>query len=95
MQFQTPLLRGTLIRRYKRFLSDITLKDGREVVAHCANPGAMTGMAEPGMEVWVEPNDDPKRKLKFSWKLCDLGGDFVAVDTGLQRCRATPSSAQR
>lgn len=83
MQFQTPLLRGKLIRRYKRFLSDITLKDGREVVAHCANPGAMTGMAEPGMEVWVEPNDDPKRKLKFSWKLCDLGGDFVTVDTGL------------
>lgn len=84
MQFQTPLVRATLIRRYKRFLADILLPDGREVVAHCANPGAMTGLAEPGTIVWAEPNDDPKKKLDWAWKLTELpGGHFACVDTGL------------
>lgn len=84
MQFQTPLVRATLIRRYKRFLADILLPDGREVVAHCANPGAMTGLAEPGTIVWAEPNDDPKKKLDWAWKLAELpGGHFACVDTGL------------
>jgi len=81
MKYETPLIRGTLQRRYKRFLSDIRLEDGREVVAHCANPGAMTGLAEPGCRVWVEANDDPKRKLKFSWKLCELDTGFANIDT--------------
>lgn len=82
MKYETPLIRGTLQRRYKRFLSDITLEDGREIVAHCANPGAMTGLAAPGSRVWVEPNNDPKRKLKFSWKLCELEQGFANIDTG-------------
>lgn len=81
MDFETPLMAGKLLRRYKRFLSDIQLEDGREVVAHCANPGAMTGLAEPGQKVWVEPNDDPKRKLKFSWKLVEMADGFANIDT--------------
>jgi len=83
MQFQTPLIRASLVRRYKRFLADIILPDGREVTAHCANPGAMTGLMTPGVTVWVEPNDDPKRKLRYSWKLIELGDDWVCVDTAL------------
>jgi len=84
MRFQTPLVPATLIRRYKRFLADARLSDGREVTAHCANPGAMTGMAEPGMQIWLEPNDDPKRKLRYSWKLLELPRDhWAGVDTGL------------
>jgi len=83
MRFQTPLVPAVLIRRYKRFLADIRLADGREVVAHCPNPGAMTGLATPGARIWVEPNDDPKKKLKFGWRLVELaGGHFACVDTG-------------
>jgi len=82
MQYETPLIRATLIRRYKRFLADVTLEDGREVTAHVANPGSMMGMAEPGSVVWLEPNGDPKRKLKYSWKLVEVGNALVGVDTG-------------
>lgn len=85
MRFQTPLVPARLIRRYKRFLADIRLEaDGREVTAHCANPGSMMGLAEPGMRIWVEPNDDPKKKLKFGWRLVDHeNGHFTGVDTSL------------
>lgn len=84
MQFQTPLIRATLIRRYKRFLADVILPDGRQVTAHCANPGAMTGLNTEGMKIWVEPNDDPKRKLNYSWKLAELAGDnWAGIDTSL------------
>lgn len=84
MRFQTPLEPATLIRRYKRFLADIRLEDGREVTAHCANPGSMMGLAEPGSRIWVEPNDDPKKKLKYGWRLVDHGnGHFTGVDTAL------------
>ncbi|QFT94329.1 Sugar fermentation stimulation protein A [Roseovarius sp. THAF9] len=84
MRFQTPLEPATLIRRYNRFLADIRLEDGREVTAHCANPGSMMGLADEGMRIWVEPNDDPKKKLKYGWRLVDHGdGHFTGVDTGL------------
>ncbi|MBR9766065.1 MAG: DNA/RNA nuclease SfsA [Rhodobacteraceae bacterium] len=84
MRFQTPLLPATLLRRYKRFLADIRLEDGSEHVAHCANPGSMMGLAEPGMRIWVEPNDDPKKKLKYGWRLVEHpGGHFTGVDTSV------------
>lgn len=81
MDFHTPLIRATLLRRYKRFLADVKLEDGCEVTAHVANPGSMLGMKAEGMTVWLEPNDDPKRKLNYSWKLAEVGGAFVVVDT--------------
>lgn len=85
MRFQTPLVPAVLIRRYKRFLADVRLEsDGREVTAHCANPGSMMGLAEPGTRIWVEPNDDPKKKLKFGWRLVDHeNGHFTGVDTSV------------
>ncbi|MDU8927631.1 DNA/RNA nuclease SfsA [Alisedimentitalea sp. MJ-SS2] len=84
MRFQTALQPARLIRRYKRFLADIRLEDGREVTAHCANPGSMMGLAEEGTKIWVEPNDDPKKKLKFGWRLVDHGnGHFTGVDTSV------------
>jgi len=84
MKFQTPLIPARLIRRYKRFLADIELDDGSLVTAHCANPGAMTGLMDPGARIWVERNDDPKRKLRYSWKLLELAaGGFACIDTAL------------
>lgn len=82
MKFQTPLIRATLIRRYKRFLADVILPDGTEVVAHCGNPGAMTGLKDEGLRIWIEPNDDPKRKLNYAWKLVELPDEhWASIDT--------------
>ena len=84
MQFVSTLIRATLVRRYKRFLADVVLEDGREVVAHCPNPGAMTGLAEPGMRIWLEPNDDTRKKLDFGWRLVELpGGHMAGIDTAV------------
>ena len=77
MQFPEPLICGTLVKRYKRFLADVALDDGSIVTAHCPNTGAMTGCAEPGYKVWLCPNDDPKRKLKYTWE--------IAVDRDLYK----------
>ncbi len=82
MQFQSPLQPARLLRRHKRFLADIELPDGGMATAHCANPGAMTGLAEAGTKIWVEPNDDPRKKLKFAWRLVEHeDGHFTGIDT--------------
>ena len=84
MRFASPLIRGTLVRRYKRFLADVMLEDGREVTAHCANPGAMLGLNAPGTRVWLEAMGDPRRKLGFAWRLVELeGGHFAGIDATL------------
>jgi sugar fermentation stimulation protein A len=94
MRFQTELVPARLIRRYKRFLADCRLTDGREVVAHCANPGSMMGLAVAGSKIWLEPNDDPKKKLKFGWRLVDHeNGHFTGVDTALPN-RAVKAALQ-
>ncbi|MEP1537885.1 MAG: DNA/RNA nuclease SfsA [Paracoccaceae bacterium] len=94
MRFQTELVPATLIKRYKRFLADCRLEDGREVTAHCANPGSMMGLAEPGTRIWLEPNDDPKKKLKFGWRLIEhANGHFTGVDTSVPN-RALRSALQ-
>lgn len=82
MRFSPPLVRGTLIRRYKRFLADIRLDTGAEVIAHCANPGSMLGLAAPDSEVWLSPNTNPRAKLDWRWQLIRAEGHLVGVNTG-------------
>ena len=83
MKFASPLVRGTLLKRYKRFLADIQFPDGREITAHVANPGAMIGLATPGSEVWLSQSDNPKRKLAYSWELVKADGVLVGLNTAL------------
>lgn len=72
MRFSAPLIPGRLVRRYKRFLADVVLEDGRAVTAHVANTGSLMGLCAPGLKVFVEPSDNPKRKLPFTWRAVEL-----------------------
>lgn len=81
MLFPAPLVRGTLVRRYKRFLSDVILEGGAMVTAHCANSGSMLGVCEPGAEVWLSHQPGKGRKLDYSWELVRVDGGLVGVNT--------------
>ena len=75
-------MHGTLIRRYKRFLAEIRLDDGTEVVAHCTNSGSMKSCLENGAEVYLTPVTDPKRRTKFTWEMIKINGGWVGINTG-------------
>ena len=82
MIFPKKLIHGRLIKRYKRFLADVKLDDGTEVVAHCTNSGSMKSCLEDGAEVYLTPVNDPKRKTKFTWEMIKINGDWVGINTG-------------
>jgi sugar fermentation stimulation protein A len=85
MRFAAPLIPATLIKRYKRFLADVTMLDGSAITVHVANPGAMTGLATPGARVWLSKSDKAGRKLPHSWELVEAdfgrGLELVGVNT--------------
>jgi sugar fermentation stimulation protein A len=81
MRFAEPLTEGRLVRRYKRFLADVAFLDGRVETVHCANPGAMTGVAEPGMRIFLSRSAKASRKLPWSWELVETGGALIGINT--------------
>ncbi len=88
MLLPQPLVHGRLLQRYKRFFADMVLDDGREITAHCPNPGAMLGVNLPGQGGWVSWSDDPKRKLPWTLQLVEANGGaqgnvLVGVNTML------------
>lgn len=81
MIFSPPLLKGSLIKRYKRFLADIELENGTLITAHCPNSGAMQGLTDPGTPVWVSLSLNPARKLPYTWQMAEVDGVFVGMNT--------------
>ena len=81
MRFRSRLTRGTLIQRYKRFLADVRLANGRTVTAHCTNTGSMLGCKEPGSAVYLSRSDNLKRKLAYTWEMIRVGRTWVGINT--------------
>ena len=86
MRLPSPLLRGTLLQRYKRFLADVRLDDGRLITATCPNTGSMMGLATPGAPVWLSESSSPTRKYPHTWELVEAdlgkGPTLVGINTG-------------
>ena len=82
MEFTKVLIKGKLIKRYKRFFADIKLNK-EIVVAHCPNTGSMKGLLEEGNEVFISKNDNPKRKLKYTLEIIKVKNNLVGVNTHL------------
>ena len=81
MKFETPLVRGRLIKRYKRFLADVQLDSGKTITASCANTGSMLGLLHENVPVWLSEHDSPTRKYRHTWEMVenDMGNGPVLV----------------
>jgi sugar fermentation stimulation protein A len=81
MRFTSPLIPGTLLQRYKRFLADVRLANGDIVTAHCTNTGSMMGCKEAGSAVYISRSDNLNRKLAYTWELIEIEGSWVGINT--------------
>lgn len=83
MFFPSPLIRGTLLQRYKRFLADIRLDSGELITASVPNTGSMRGLTTPGSEAWLSTSDSPKRKYVHTLQIVHADNTLVGINTGL------------
>lgn len=83
MKFNERLLRGILIKRYKRFLADVLLDSNELVTVHCPNSGSMLSCSEPGRPVYVSRSNKAGRRYPYTWELIDMHGALVGVNTGI------------
>ncbi len=81
MRFESTLIRGILIQRYKRFLADIRLADGEIVTVHCTNTGSMLGCKAPGSDVLVSRAANLNRKLAYTWEMIRVDRNWVGINT--------------
>jgi len=77
------LIEGTLISRYKRFMADVKLRNGRVVTAHCPNSGSMKTCCEPGRRVYISRSDRPGRRLKYTWEMIEMPSSLVGINTSV------------
>ena len=75
------LIEGILIKRYKRFMADVKLRNNHVVTAHCPNSGRMTECCEPGRPVYLSRADNPSRRLKYTWEMIHMETSLVGVNT--------------
>jgi len=83
MKFQTKLLSGTLVKRYKRFLADVELESGEKITVHCPNSGSMKSCANPGWQVLLSRSENPKRKYPYTWEMVHNGKCWIGINTGI------------
>jgi len=83
LEFNSRLIPGILLKRYKRFLADIKLEEGAYITAHCPNSGSMKTCKEPGWKVMVSESSNPKRKLKYTWEMVHNGKCWIGINTHL------------
>ena len=80
MKFTSTLIKGKLIKRYKRFFTDIKVNN-QTVTAHCPNTGSMLGLLKQGNDVWLTKNDNPNRKLKYTLEIIKVNKSLIGVNT--------------
>ena len=80
MKFTSTLIKGKLIKRYKRFFVDIKVNN-QIITAHCPNTGSMLRLLEEGNEVWVTKNNDPNRKLKYTLEIIKVNKKLIGINT--------------
>ncbi|MCB1516888.1 MAG: DNA/RNA nuclease SfsA [Hyphomicrobiaceae bacterium] len=95
MDFSKPIVKGTLVRRYKRFLADVELENGELTTVHCANPGAMAGLADPGLPVICSTSPNTSRKLPLSLEMVRLETGWVGINTSLPNKLVAEALAER
>jgi sugar fermentation stimulation protein A len=81
VRYPLPLQPGTLIRRYQRFLADVSLPDGSLITVHVPNTGSLRGCCESGLKVWLLDSGNSERKYRFTWEQVEVNGGRVGINT--------------